>query len=118
MALSVEIVAGAKTHRLDVAQLAAVPMSEPPSGEADRGWSLSAILASVGVTAPTKVTLTDETGASLPVTATDLTPERGMAFLKLNKQGQLRFKLYVRDTATAPWQPRGDLRGVTRIVAE
>lgn len=97
------------------AQLEALPAATAPAGDTQtKGWALADVLRATGV-APTggQLVLTDASGATLRLPAADLAPDKGAGFLKLNRQGQIRFKWFRKD-ATG-WRGAGDLRGLTSI---
>lgn len=101
---------------LDRTTLDALPARTAPLGDTEaKGWSLADLLGAAKAKPGKRWLLVDESGAKLELAATDLAPDRGFGFLKLNRQGQLRFKWFVRQGDA--WRPAGDLRGLTSITA-
>ena len=82
------------------------------SGEG-KGWPLGTILKNAGVTKYERLRLSGEAGSSLTLEKQDLDPATAIPFVKLNRQGQLRFRLYKKQGET--WQPGADLRGLVAI---
>jgi hypothetical protein len=82
------------------------------SGEG-KGWPLSTILANAGVKSYERLLLSGENGTNLTLEKQDLDPKASIPFVKLNRQGSLRFRVYKKQGDT--WQPGQDLRGLTRI---
>lgn len=68
-----------------------VPM--PGGGGDAKGWTLQVVLDAAGVKTFSKLTLVDAGGTSVPLHKTDLTAD-AVPFIKLNRSGQLRFRLY------------------------
>jgi len=116
-AYTIAIVDGKRTTSFTRAQLEALPTQAPPMGDnTSPGWSLADVLRAARVARGATVLLTDAAGATLKVTAAELAPDRGLGFLKLNREGLLRFKLLAREDGSAGrWRPRGDLRGLVSI---
>jgi hypothetical protein len=82
------------------------------SGEG-KGWPLSTILANAGVKKYERLLLTGENGTNLTLEKQDLDPKTAIPFVKLNRQGSLRFRVYKKQGET--WQPGQDLRGLLRV---
>ena len=101
-----QVVAGAK--------LLETPRESMPgeSGEG-KGWPLAAILARAGVKGYERLRLTGENGTNLTLEKQDLDPKTAVPFVKLNRQGQLRFRVFKKEGET--WQPGADLRGLVQI---
>lgn len=96
-------------------ELGKIAKVAPPTGDTDTtGWDVAAILAARSIKVTGKVVLTDGEGAAVEIAAADLVPAKTLAFLKLNKQAQLRFRLFQK-TAAGTWAVTGELRGVTQI---
>jgi hypothetical protein len=95
-------------------KLIAIPREAPP-GDVDThaGWRLLAILEQQGVKAPKRLLLTDAKGTNLTLEAQDLDPKAAVPFLKLNRQGTIRFRVFRKQGDT--WQTGSDLRGLTTI---
>lgn len=99
--------------KLTGVQLLAIPREGMPGGGGDaKGWKLGTILDAAGVKAFKKVRLSDAAGGSVPLEQADLGGD-AVPFLKLNRQGSLRFRLYKKQGDG--WQSAGDLRSVTKI---
>lgn len=95
-------------------KLEALPVIKAPSGDTETpGWSLVDVLAAVGISKPQIVHLTDGEGATLRLDATDFDPAKVVLYLKLNRQGVIRFRVFRRVGET--WEVGGELRGITKI---
>ncbi|GEM_PF-3346420 len=87
-----------------------------PGGGGDaKGWKLDTILAAADVKTYKKVTLLDANGTSVPLEKTEVTAD-SVPFIKLNRQGSLRFRLYKKQGEG--WQSSGDLRSLVEIKVE
>ncbi len=87
-----------------------------PGGGGDaKGWKLDTILDAAGVKTFKKVTLLDASGASIPLEKKEISAE-SVPFIKLNRQGSLRFRLYKKQGDG--WQSSGDLRSLAEIRVE
>ena len=88
---------------------------EPPPGEADShaGWRLLTVLEQLGIKAPKRMLLTGESGTNLTLEKQDLDPATAVPFLKLNRQGTIRFRVFRKQGET--WQMGSDLRGLSAI---
>jgi hypothetical protein len=88
---------------------------EPLPGETGeaKGWPLSVILANAGVAKYERLLLTGENGTNLTLEKQDLDPKASVPFIKLNRQGSLRFRVYKKQGEL--WQAGADLRGLVRI---
>jgi len=85
-----------------------------PGGDGEaKGWPLSLILENAGVKAYKRVRLSGESGSSVTLEKQDLDPKTSVPFVKLNRQGQLRFRVFKKQGES--WQPGPDLRGLTKI---
>jgi hypothetical protein len=94
-------------------QLLGLERETMPGGGGDaKGWKLDTILAAAKVTSYTKVTLYDAGGTTLPLEKKDLDAST-IPFIKLNRQGSLRFRLYKKQGDG--FQAAGDLRALTKI---
>ncbi len=82
------------------------------SGEG-KGWPLSTILTNAGVKSYQRLLLTGENGTNLTLEKQDLDPKQSVPFVKLNRQGSLRFRVFKKQGNT--WQPGPDLRQLTRV---
>jgi hypothetical protein len=87
-----------------------------PGGGGDaKGWKLQVILAAADVKDFKKLTLIDGGGASIPLEKSDLGADAA-PFIKLNRQGSLRFRLYKKQGDG--WQSGADLRSLVEIKVE
>ena len=96
----------------DLGQIAKV--NAPIGDTTTPGWDVASILAAKQIKPTAKLIITDDSGASVTMTAKQLDPKTDLAFMKVNKQGQLRFRLFEKNAGGA-WDTVGDLRGVTTI---
>jgi hypothetical protein len=102
-------------HLLTGEELGKIAKVAPPTGDTETtGWDVASILAAQQIKPAKKVVLTDDSGAAVEIEAADLAPAKTLAFLKLNKQSQLRFRLFQKSPA-GTWTVTGELRGVTQI---
>lgn len=113
--LTLTIEAGGKTIDLQGDKLLAIPRENAPddaSGE-HKGWSLVSILAAQKIAAPTRAILTGDE-MNLTLEKEDFDAKTSIPFVKLNRQGALRFRTYKKqgDAWTAMG---GDLRGLRKI---
>lgn len=112
--LQVEVQAAGKSTTLSSAQLLALPRQAAPddaTGEY-KGWTLAAILAAAEVQSAKRVLLTGEE-LNLTLEEADLDPKLAVPFIKLNRQGALRFRTYRKEGSG--WTMGGDLRGLKKI---
>lgn len=112
--LKLEIDAGGKTLTMTGAELLALPRENAPdddSGE-HKGWSLTAILAAAKVPAPKRVLLSSEE-MNVTLEQQDLDPKSAVPFIKLNRQGSLRFRVYKKQGDG--WAMGADLRGLHKV---
>jgi hypothetical protein len=94
-------------------KLLAVPREPMPGGDEPKGWTLATVLKTASVDHYEKVLLSDSSGLNLTLEKQDLDPATSIPFVKLNRQGALRVKIFKKQGAT--WQATGDLRGLVRI---
>ncbi|HRC55142.1 MAG TPA: hypothetical protein PKU97_04420 [Kofleriaceae bacterium] len=102
------------TTELTGPQLLALPRQAAPddsSGE-QKGWTLMSILAAANIKQAKRVLLTGEE-LNLTLEEADLDPKLAVPFIKLNRQGSLRFRTYRKEGAG--WTVGGDLRGLHKI---
>jgi hypothetical protein len=92
-------------------EILALPREPQPGNEDTKGWRVQQFLDKVGVTKFTSITLVDDNGITVPLTKKEL--EGGVAFIKLNKQGALRFRMYTKKGEG--WESGADLRSLSRI---
>ena len=112
--LTIEITGaqGASTFTGD--KLEALPVIKAPAGDTETpGWSLIDVLATAGITKPQIVHLTDGEGATLRLDTADFDPTKAVLYLKLNRSGVIRFRVFRRVGET--WEVGGELRGITKI---
>jgi hypothetical protein len=94
-------------------KLLAIPRTAMPGGGGDaKGWKLGAVLEAVGIKAFDKAVLLAADGTSLSIESKDLDANT-VPFIKLNRQGALRFRVYKQQGAN--WQTTGDLRSLATI---
>jgi hypothetical protein len=98
---------------LDGAKLLAVPREAQPGTKDLKGWTLATLLATAGVDHYEKVVLTDAAGLNLTLEKQDLDPATSIPYVKLNRQGSLRVKVFKKQGDS--WQGTGDLRGLVRV---
>lgn len=60
-----------------------------------------------------RLRLTGENGTNLTLSKQDLDPKRAVPFVKLNRQGTLRFRVFKKQGDT--WQPGRNLRGLIAV---
>jgi hypothetical protein len=87
--------------------------SQPGETGEGKGWTLASILDHAGVKGYEKLLLTGEGGTNLTLEKQDLDPKSSIPFVKLNRQGALRFRVFKKQGDT--WQPGQDLRGLVRV---
>lgn len=116
-ALKITIKVGGKDQVFNGEQLAEVETTTAPVGDTEtKGWTLPAVLEAAGVSAKAqqgKVVLYGDEGANLILEPGDLDPAKAVAFIKLNRQGKLRFRLFRKAGST--WDVAGELRGIASI---
>jgi hypothetical protein len=95
-------------------KLASLPTTTAPIGDTDTpGWTIDQILSAAGVSPKGKVVVYGEENANLILEPRDLDPATSKPFIKLNRSGQLRFRLFRKAGDT--WDIAGELRGIARI---
>ncbi len=94
------------------AQLLEMPRQPPPGDNGGMGWPLAAILDKAGVKGAEKVIVSNAT-TNLTLEKQDLDPAASVPFVKLNRQGSLRFIVFKK--AGEAWNRGGDLRELSRI---
>jgi hypothetical protein len=114
--LVVTVTTPSGTTQLTGEQILALPREAVPGSPDQRGWQLGALLTAAGVKSYQRLVLRDAGGANLMLDSKDL-GDHAIAFIKLNKQGALRFRIYKK--AGDGWNPSGgDLRGLVAIDAK
>lgn len=93
-------------------QLLEMPRQPPPGDNGGMGWPLAAILDKAGVKGAQKVIVSNAT-TNLTLEKQDLDPAASMPFVKLNRQGSLRFIVFKKSGDA--WNRGGDLRELSRI---
>jgi hypothetical protein len=95
-------------------KLASLPTTTAPVGDTETpGWTIDQILTTAGVSPTGKVVVYGEESANLILEPSDLDPKTAKPFIKLNRSGQLRFRLFRKSGDT--WDIAGELRGISRI---
>jgi hypothetical protein len=111
--LVVTVTSPSETTRLTGEQILALPREAMPGNADQKGWQLGALLTAAGVKSYQRLVLHDAAGTNLTLDRKDL-GAGAVAFIKLNKQGALRFRIYKK--AGDGWTPgAGDLRGLVAI---
>jgi hypothetical protein len=96
------------TQVIDGAKLLAIPRDNVPGTGDGKGWTLATILAAGGVKKFDKLVLSSSS-TNLNVDKSQFDAAKSIPFVKLNRQGQLRLRIYVKQGDD--WQPSGgDLR--------
>jgi len=95
------------------AQLLALPRDPMPGNEDTKGWRLSKVLEAAGIKKFERLVLTDAAGMTLALGKHDFDDKKVVPFIKLNKQGALRFRMLKEQNGG--WTPTGDLRALTTI---
>jgi hypothetical protein len=112
LVIAIKTAAGASS--LTGEQLLALPREGTPGSPDQKGWRLAALLDAAGVKSFAHLVLGDASGNSLTLEKADLS-DTSVPFIKLNKQGMLRLKVYKK--AGDGWNAAGDLRGLNAIEA-
>jgi hypothetical protein len=99
-------------HVVDGKTLLAIPREKQPGGDG-QGWPLATILKAAGVTEYSQLVLNDAAGLALNLDKSAFDPATSVPFIKLNRSGQLRFRVYKKQGDS--WTASGDLRGLTAI---
>jgi hypothetical protein len=112
--LVIAVKTAAGVSQLTGAQVLALPREATPGSPDQKGWRLAALLDAAGVKTFEHLVLHDAGGNNLTLDKADVS-NTSVPFLKLNKQGMLRLKVYKK--AGDGWNAAGDLRGLTAIEA-
>jgi hypothetical protein len=91
-----------------------IPVEVMPGNEDNKGWKLTKLLAAAG--APTKyeqLVLTDAAGMNLVIPKKDFDDKTTVPFVKLNRQGSLRFRMMTKKGEG--WSATADLRSLTSV---
>lgn len=100
-------------HDFTGAQLLALPREPMPGNEDTKGWRLTKVLDAAGIKKFERLVLTDAAGMTLALGKHDFDDKTTIPFIKLNKQGALRFRVLKQQNGG--WTPTGDLRALTTI---
>jgi hypothetical protein len=111
LVLTFKTAAGDKT--LTGEKIMAIPRESMPGNEETKGWPLTKLLAAAGVTKYSKLVLIDAAGTSLSIDKKDFDDKTTIPFIKLNRQGSLRFRMMKKQGDG--WQATGDLRALSTI---
>ncbi len=111
LVLTFKTAAGDKT--LTGEKIMAIPREAMPGNADTKGWPLTKLLGAVGITKYAKLVLIDAAGTSLSVDKKDFDDKTTIPFIKLNRQGSLRFRMMKKQGEG--WQATGDLRALSTI---
>ena len=112
--LELHIKSAAGEHVIKGTQLLELPREPQPGEMSDtKGWTLAKLLAHAGVKKYERLRLTGESGTNLTLEKQDLDPKTSIPFIKLNRQGQLRFRVFKKEGDA--WQAAQDLRGLAGV---
>jgi hypothetical protein len=99
---------------IDGKQLLAIPREAMPGQTGDgKGWPLTTLLEAAGVKTFDKLLLADAAGMNLNLDKSDFVPGKSIPFVKLNRQGALRFRVFKKQGDG--WEQTGDLRGLVSV---
>jgi hypothetical protein len=113
-ALTLTFVVNGTATKVTGKQLLAIPREGQPGEEGDaKGWKLSTIMKAQKLAVPSRVRLTDAAGVNLTLEKADFDESSSIPFVKLNKQGQLRFRILKKKGDA--WTKGADLRALTQI---
>jgi hypothetical protein len=93
-----------------------LPREPQPGSEDTQGWRVTQFLDAAGVTKYESITLADAGGTTVPLTKKELDPKTSNPFVKLNKSGQLRFRMFTKKGEG--WEQGADLRALTSITVK
>jgi hypothetical protein len=99
-------------HVVDGKTLLAIPREDAP-GDAGQGWTLTTILKAAGVTSFESMVLNDANGLAINLDKSAFDPKTSVPFVKLNRQGTLRFRIFKKQGDT--WTTTGDIKGLVAI---
>ena len=95
-------------------QILALPIETMPGSEDNKGWKLTQLLVAAGVTEKySQLVLTDASGGNLIIGRADFDDKTTVPFVKLNRQGSLRFRMMKQQGEA--WRAAGDLRALTAV---
>ncbi len=110
--IAIEGPGGSSTFTGD--KMVGLPEVKAPTGDTETpGWSLVDVLAAAGLENVTAVTLTDDENAALRIERADFDPAKAVLYLKLNRSGVIRFRLFRKSGDV--WEIAGELRGIKKI---
>jgi hypothetical protein len=99
-------------HVVDGKTLLAIPREDAP-GDNGQGWPLTTILKAAGVDSFDSMVLNDANGLALNLDKSAFDPKSSVPFVKLNRQGTLRFRVFKKQGDT--WVSSGDIKGLVAI---
>lgn len=111
--LVLKVIIGGKEHPLTGEKILAIPREPMPGSPDTKGWPLSKLLAAADVTKFNKLVLIDAAGTALSIDRKDFDDKTMIPFVKLNRQGSLRFRMLKKQGDG--WQYAGDLRALSTI---
>ncbi|HEY5937905.1 MAG TPA: hypothetical protein VIU61_24820 [Kofleriaceae bacterium] len=95
-------------------QILALPVETMPGNDDNKGWKLTKLLAAAGAPAKyAQLVLTDAAGANLVISKKDFDDTTMIPFVKLNRQGSLRFRMMKKQGEG--WNATSDLRALTSV---
>ena len=105
--------ADGKEKMLTGTQILALPREAQPGAPDTKGWRLTALLDAANVKTFNKIILIDAAGVSLPFEKAELVDANANPFIKMNKQGTLRFRMLKKSGER--WKATGDLRALVTV---
>lgn len=111
--LVLKVVIGGKETQLTGEKILAIQREPMPGSPDTKGWPLSKLLSAAGVTKFSKLVLIDAAGTALTIEKKDFDDKTAIPFIKLNRQGSLRFRMLKKQGDG--WQYAGDLRALSTI---
>jgi hypothetical protein len=95
-------------------QILALPVETMPGNDDNKGWKLTKLLAAAGAPAKyTQLVLTDAAGMNLIIAKKDFDDTSTIPFVKLNRQGSLRFRMMKKQGEG--WSATSDLRALSSV---
>lgn len=112
--LKIEVEGPGGTSTFTGDKMVGLPEVKAPAGDTETpGWALVDVLGAAGLKDAKSVTLTDDEGASLRLEGEDFDPAKTILYLKLNRSGVIRFRMFKKTGDV--WDVAGELRGIKRI---
>ena len=111
--LVVKITTPAGEKQITGPEILKLPREPQPGNEDTKGWRVTQFLEAAGVTSYDAITLVDANGTTVPLTKKELDPKKAIPFIKLNKQGALRFRMFTKQGDG--WATGADLRSLVAI---